>query len=279
MKAALLVFALALFTLCIGQAAALGIDYQIIIEDNGNSIVIMTINSDGVVSVPLPGDVEEVMVKGALYLMNDSGVEISMGSIEEAILLYTTSLLTSKNGSEWAFELTLAEAGNVTIAMPENTMVLDTEPQALMESGEFLQLHWENASQVSLSYYFDGPGPGALEESGPGVTGNMPADPTWIALPGAGIIAALGAVLYFRRPRMSKKQSIIKIMSPNDRKIVKLLMENKGEIKRSVLEGRSGISKSSLSASLQNLERKKIVEVDRTFYSHHVRFTRWFNEL
>ena len=56
-------------------------------------------------------------------------------------------------------------------------------------------------------------------------------------------------------------------------------MINEGRMKRSKLERESGVSKSSLAASLKNLERKKIIEVDRTYASHYVRFTEWFNGL
>ena len=79
--------------------------------------------------------------------------------------------------------------------------------------------------------------------------------------------------------KLKNRQNILKTLPANENKITRILIENNGGIKRSKLERLSGISKSSLAASLKNLERKKIIQLDKTYKSHYVRLTKWFDEM
>ena len=85
--------------LIVPLASATTNNYNIIIEDNGNSLVIIEIEGSGMINIPIQKDVNEVKVKGALYKLNNNSVDISIGSTKKAILLYKTSLLTKKEQS------------------------------------------------------------------------------------------------------------------------------------------------------------------------------------
>jgi len=50
-------------------------------------------------------------------------------------------------------------------------------------------------------------------------------------------------------------------------------------MKRNKLERESKISKSSLANSLNNLEKKNILEIDKTYVVHTVKISDWFNKL
>jgi len=71
----------------------------------------------------------------------------------------------------------------------------------------------------------------------------------------------------------------MKTLSKNEDKAITLLAASNGEMKRNLLERKSGLAKSSLASCLNMLERKNIVEVDKTSVVHFVRFTEWFKEL
>jgi len=248
------------------------IEYLVIIEDNGNVVVLITINGIGLFEIPIQEDVQSVDIEGGLYLIEDGTLEVVIGSTEKAVIVYQTSMLTSKNDGVWNFDINLINIGyekTITVAMPANTVVTNTNPQGKIESGEIMKISWDNTENVFIEYYFQ-----AVDET-------TDLRPLCVILIGALALIA-GYYLTTRRKKsanLSKKESIIETLSENEKKIVKILMDNDGRIKRSKLERTSEISKSSLAASLKNLERKKILEVDRTYASHYVKFTEWFNGL
>lgn len=75
------------------------------------------------------------------------------------------------------------------------------------------------------------------------------------------------------------QQNLMKTLSENERKVIGLLSAGNGEMKRNILERKSGLAKSSLASCLNMLERKKVLEIDKTSVVHFVRFTGWFREL
>lgn len=252
------------------------VEYLVIIEDNGNTVVVISIEGSGLVSIPIQEDVE-VSVEGALYIMEGDSIDVSIGETGAAYILYTTSMLTSKTGNEWEFKMPLVNSENleVTVAMPKDTNLMHTEPGAVIESGEILQLHWKGeVDRIKVRYYFDIK-PGDIPEG-------FEQGVYLIAVMVLVVMAAGAVVFYWRKGKVrktDKKQNIMKTLSGNEVKIVKTLLENGGEMKRSRLERKLDIAKSSLAATLKNLERKNILEVDRTSASHYVRFTKWFDEL
>jgi len=245
-------------------------DYYMIIEDNGNTLVTVTITGSGLYTLPIPQDAEDIMVRGGLYLRNGNSIDVSIGDTGQAVVLYTTGLLTTKTGNEWIFEMSLKELGNknVIILMPAYTIITSTTPHAQVKTGEITELYWGDVSSVTIEYHFE------KGETKP------PLDNAYVyALILSAIIIIIIASLKFRKRGISRKESVVKTLSENERKVVQILMENKGVMRRSKLEKESGISKSSLAVCLNNLEKKKIVEVDKRYPVHSVKFTEWFNEL
>jgi uncharacterized membrane protein len=275
-----LVLTLIAFIFLVESVQAVVLEYYIVVEENGNSLVIITIDGSGLVSIPISQDVEEVRVQGALYSLNDGNLEVSIGSTEHAVVLYKTSTLTRKSEESWSFQIDLSneEKNHTTVAMPKNTNIKKTSPPALIESTNFKKLMWEgNISQISVDYYFESEIPDDIidpDEDPQGISYLIP-----ILVIGL-VVASTFGVIYFRRKNSLKnKENILKTLPMNENKIMEVLLENNGEMKRSKLEKTSGISKSSLAASLKNLEKKKIIEVDKTYKSHYVKLTKWFNEL
>jgi len=282
------------FFLFVPVAKAVTLDYFIIVEENGNSVVIITVHGSGLVTVPLEEDVEEVRVKGALYTINDETIDISIGSTEKAVLLYKTSLLTKKEDGGWSLnsDLINSEKNRITIAMPNNTNILKTEPKALIDSTKFIKLMWEGRiTNISVDYFFKTEGLEEfieledIHEQEQNNEAVQEIDITYnFLLPGFGLITASSmlTISYFKIKRfnnLKNKQSIMKTLSMNENKVLDVMLQNKSGIKRSRLERISKMAKSSLASTLKNLERKNIVEIDKTYTAHYIRFTKWFNEL
>lgn len=81
-------------------------------------------------------------------------------------------------------------------------------------------------------------------------------------------------------PNITEAQlNIIRAANQNEALIIRIIARNNCHIKRNILEKESNLSKSSLASSLNNLEKKNIVQIDRTFKVHYIKFSDWFGDL
>lgn len=257
------------------------LDYYIVIEENGNSVVIITVNGSGLMNIPIEKDVDEIKIQGALYSVNNNSIDVAIGSTEQAVILYKTSMLTKKEGNIWSFNMNLTDyqKNQTIVTMPNNTSIKNTFPKALIESGNFKKLIWaDNISEVTIEYYFENNIDDGLIEPKDGEK-EFDYKPL-ILIPV--FIASTVMIVYLKNKKVTgikNKQNIMKTLPDNENKIVEFLIRNGGGMKRSKVEKTTGISKSSLAAALKNLERKKIIELDKTYTTHYIRLTKWFNEL
>jgi len=262
---------LILVLLLLPVASALDSEYNIIVEDNGNALVIINLEGSGLVNIPLQKDVDDVKVKGALYKINDQSIDVSIGSTQEAVELYKTAYLTTKLNDQWKFKLDLINNTMTTVALPNYVIVSETKPNAFIEELNYTKIVFQDTNSIEISYKF--PDDIIIE---PDEHRNYL---LWIINLGFVIIVALGASGYILRNKKSNKKNVIKTLSHNERKVINTLLENKGAIKRNDLERKTKLAKSSLANTLNMLERKKIIEIDKTYTTHFVKFTRWFNGL
>ncbi|OGI14995.1 hypothetical protein A3K63_03150 [Candidatus Micrarchaeota archaeon RBG_16_49_10] len=269
---------LAIFGLfiCSTAAGAHTIEYYIIVEENGNSVVVMTIKGSGLINVPIDAAAENIDVQGALYSVNNDSIDVAIGSTREAAVVYSTPSLTRKDAN-WQFSMDLVDSELTTavIAISSNATIIETQPKAFIDEHDFKEAKWtDNVTEISMDYYFQ----------------SRPIIPPvnrgkWWLIP-LGILAVsgiAGGFIFMRKSRedskLKSKENVLRTLSDNERKIVEMLIGGKGQMKRSKLERESQISKSSLAAALKNLERKKIVELDKTYKTHSVKLTRWFDEM
>ncbi|MCX6695552.1 MAG: hypothetical protein NTU61_04590 [Candidatus Altiarchaeota archaeon] len=92
-------------------------------------------------------------------------------------------------------------------------------------------------------------------------------------------LAAAVAYAYLRRRRVLERRKLMQTLSGNEYMVVDMLFEKGGGIKRNDLERASGMAKSSLAAVINNLERKKIIEVNRTNNVHYVELVKSWRRL
>jgi len=244
---------------------AYALEHSFVVEENGNALAILEIEGDGVINIQIPTDVQEMIVKGGLYFIENSSASIWMTGAATAI--YRTAMLTSKADGVWSFTSSIPFDGDVTVSMPSEAKIVKTTPNAKIMRTNFTKLIWEDVGHVQVVYKF----PEVKTK-----TANANPFPMFFGLAMLALFAIfIGKLVLNKR---SKKPEVIKTLTANERKIVNIMLES-GAIKRAKLEKKSKLAKSSLANTLNNLERKKIIMIDKTYVAHTIKFTRWFDEL
>jgi uncharacterized membrane protein len=252
--------------LCIGTVTAIEqAEYYAFVEENGNAVIAITFYGEGEITIPLPEDVSELTVEGGLYIMEEKEAIIAIGTTEKAAVLYKTAMLTQKSGEEWSFFMDVENVTDKTviIALPSSTVIKNTNPGASIESGEITKIHLENPEEISISYSFP---PTFESENQDYALVNL--------FVGLAILAIIITVFYVMKNRKKvklKQRHFLQTLSENESRVVELLLSARKALKRNFIEKKLGIAKSSLAATINNLERKGILEVDRTYSTHIIK--------
>src|SRR3989338_3613373 len=61
------------------------------------------------------------------------------------------------------------------------------------------------------------------------------------------------------------QMNILRAANHNEGVVLRVILKHNGQVKRNMLEKETKLPKSSLASSLHNLEKKNIIEIDRTF--------------
>lgn len=319
--------------------------YDITVAENGNSFVFLSLTGNGTINIPLPLDVDAPTVENTLYIQAENGIDVLLSDEEYPVVVtYATSLLTSKVGEDWNFEIELSslDSMNITLSLPKNARILKVSPKNgfirnLENSNEVI---WElkreeNEIQnisitATVSYNFFEITPTTTTTIITTTTAIITITTTttqpekqiqkevaadnysliyYIFAFGVVILAIIIILFYFskqqRKPKkkeiekveewkeedekikkeedvlvLSKgKRNVMKTLSGNEIKIINTLLEHEGKMLRNDLEKISGIPKSSLSVAINNLERKNIIQVDKSEWTHEVELTEWFKSL
>lgn len=134
--------------------------YDIVVEDNGNALVILALEGNETVELPLPLDVSYPEVQNGIYVQTQNGIEVSLTEGSETVVAYETSLLTSKAAETWTFEMTLPELDgfDVTVSLPKKASIKEVSPAAsVRDSIESRDLVWDASAKdgrISVSYSF-----------------------------------------------------------------------------------------------------------------------------
>jgi|GEM_PF-1595998 len=294
MKTRACIIILLLMAAC--QMAAAQMECSIVVEENGNALVLYALEGADTIAIPLPPDVTYPQVLNALYVETSDGIEVSLTDGEPATIAYQTSMLTEKSGGNWALDADLGGTGySILLSLPKSANILSTEPRAAVsETGDSKNLIWDSDSRVSVEYSFlaDPKKTTTTRQVPTTVTSPASAEPqdeggygalivlAGITVVGILILAIIGVYILMKRGRPSEgMRKVMRTLGGNEYKIIDTLLKHGGGMKRSELERTASISKSSLALALNNLERKNIVDVDRTNTTHFVEVTEWFKGL
>lgn len=279
--------------------------YDITVEENGNAVVLLAMDGNGTVNLPLPLDVESLLVEGGLYVQRSNGIDVSSGIGDRILVAYKTSLLTYKEGGVWNLfiEIPRLQNASVLVSLPDEALVVNTTPDGRISiEGSSKNIYWdidpEHAAGVSVSYYYTPAGVARTDTTTEAeyTTTTATAANTAIAqttpnhdvltlvaatITGIAIVVAIALILHARKSgnNISGKKKVLKTLTPNELKIVTMLLDAGGEMRRNELEKNSQMAKSSLASVLYSLEKRNVVMVDKTTNTHRVGLTEWFKTL
>lgn len=267
--------------------------YSVDIDRSGSASVTVSLESMETVSVPLPPDASNFRIVGGSYGIANSTAIVSSGQTGFASFSFSTSAFTSKEASGWRLMVLPPPGASVRIYLPPYSSITSSDPQPGLVSMENSRLvfHSAYAKTVSISYALDA------------IPAQQGSDSDEIIIVAAVLIAVIAIAAYLIRARQQPvqqpasqppaqaaekkptleitkgKKEMMETFNENDTKVVNHLISVNGKCRRNELERKSGISKSSLAMALNRLERRKIVEIDRTSTTHFVKLADYFLRL
>jgi len=276
-------------------SSALETSYEFTVAENGETHGLVTVEGKGTVIVALPPDVVAPEIQGGSYSIVEGGVELVVE--DGTVLSYDSSFHTNKQGGIWYFYA--STHGDTTLRLPATVQVIQSLPKSVINRETDTLLVWEAVSDaVNVSY--------VIPRSASVVVA-APQFQWWPVV--FFVLVALGVLWLRKRPKKSGRSvpssespqsgqsvtasqtsedsptitdgqmNIMRAANPNEAVVLKSMLKHNGQMKRNVLEKETGLSKSSLASSLKNLEHKNIIEIDRSFHVHYLKFSAWFKEL
>ena len=247
------------------------ISYFFQVQNNGETNVTIKLNES--TQLPAMPDVTPNIEGGTLEKKENT---LYVKTDNTAIITYISSYYTRKEKGVWHFEAKSINADNVELILPQEVHVVQSQPTANFQKEEAWKLTWENTSEATASYV------SVHQASYPQKTQTKIPSNIIIGLLILAIIAyfflAKGKAIL--KPKITEGQlNIMRAANANEALVVQTMLKYNGRIKRNALEKETKLSKSSLASTLKNLEKKNIVNIDRTFYVHYITLTPWFQNL
>jgi uncharacterized membrane protein len=281
---------LLLFAIALSASEAV---YTVDIDRSGSSAAVLSLEGTGSAALLLPPDAKNFRIVGGSFEIANQTAIVTTGKSGFTTFSFSTDLLTTKTPTGWKLEFSPPESAAVRIYMPAYSTIENSFPQpkkvSSADSRIFVELEY---SRSVLVYY-------RLEEPLP----EEKSDSLVIFAAAVVIAAAAIGVSLLLRSRPQKivvetkngvaiaeekkptleitpgKKEMMETFNENDLKIVNYLVSCQGKSRRNELERKSGISKSSLAMALNRLEKRKIVEIDRTATTHFVKLSDYFLKL
>jgi len=253
------------------------------VDRSGSTSVTLSLEGGGSSSIFIPQDSSNFRIVGGSYeVVNDTAI-ISSGSSGFTTFSYSSSELTTKTSSSWKLFFTAPENSTVSVYMPAHARLISSSPHPARVSADDSRSSLEfQGGQIRLEYELKSlPEP---EQSDSGLI-----LPSVIILAMSLVIAAYLLRSKNNEPKASEKKPSLDLTSgkkemmetfnENDKIIVNYLFSCDGKSKRNDLEKKTSISKSSLAKAINRLEKRKIIEIDRTSTTHFVKLSDYFLRL
>lgn len=252
------------------------------VERSGVTSVVLSLEGEDSASVPLPSDASNFRIVGGSYEISNGTALITSGQSGFTTFSFSSSALTVKNAGRWTLSFTSPSDSKVVVFMPAHSILLSSSPKPAKVSAD--------ESRASLE--FPG-GHASLEYSLSDVPEQEQGDSSPLLFAALILGLAIVAAAYLLRSRPVKKpkeaqpslgltpgkKEMMETFNENDRTIVNYLLAREGKSRRNDLERKTGISKSSLAKAINRLEKRKIIEIDRTSTTHFVKLSEYFLKL
>ncbi|MBT7237658.1 hypothetical protein HN865_02265, partial [Candidatus Woesearchaeota archaeon] len=258
-------------------------EYFIIVEENGNAVIGANYYGVGEITIPLQEDYERFTIQGGFYINEDDFVRIAIGNTQKAVFAYSTGMITEKQEGEWIMEIeleTITEK-DITVMLPGNAIVKNSIPDALIEDGEITKVRFSGTDNIRVEYEFPKDDYSIFLFNNEGDGGNNYGFLGGIVI----FVVLLGTFVFLYisknskdKKRKTKHEELLQTLSENEGNVVRLLIEMKKPMKRNHIKKKLDLAKSSLAAVLNNLEKKKIVAIDKTYTTHIIKLNDWVNK-
>ncbi|MEW6723024.1 MAG: hypothetical protein AB1324_07205 [Candidatus Micrarchaeota archaeon] len=277
--------------------------YTVDVDRSGFASVTLSMEGTGAASVPLPADARNFRIVGGNYSIVNGSAVVASGTSGFTTFSFATSVFTEKTPQGWKLLFLPAEGARVMVYMPPYATVQSAFPAQKSVSSDDSRtlMEFDYARSITVFYSLEtAPEP-------------APADNTGIFLIGAALILAGAAIIVtvLRRPQKivvetkpaaaegqtvqapsaappekapslemtPGKREMMETFNENDVTIVNFLLSGGGKSRRNELERKTGISKSSLAMAINRLEKRKIIEIDRSSTTHFVKLADYFLKL
>ncbi len=295
-----------LFALLLVSLSSASVIYTVDTDRTGFSSVTLSLQGSGTVGVPMPSDAADFRIVGGSYHIDNGSALVSVGQSGFTTFSYTTSLFTSKTTDGWKLSFDPPDGATVNVYMPSYSSIDNPFPMPKSVSADSSRTLVEyDSPQLVTIYYRLNEVPSAQPDTsqsylvivalivavaiiGASVILKLPSraqaliQPPAPSVPQAAQPQPAGQQLAPRPPTLEMtpgKKEMMETFNENDLKIVDFLLSVSGKERRNELERKTQVSKSSLAMALNRLEKRKIVEIDRTATTHFVKLSEYFLRL
>ncbi|MEW6035770.1 MAG: hypothetical protein AB1529_04100 [Candidatus Micrarchaeota archaeon] len=272
--------------------------FTVDVDRSGLSSVTVSMQGGENVSVALPSDASDIRIVGGSYRLSNGSASIVPGQSGFTTFSFTTSLFTSKTDSSWRLSFSPPDGASVRVFMPSYASIQNSFPQpdSVSSLNSRTELSFGFSKLLTVYYKLDEV-PQATDEGIPqiyliGAALLIAAVIAAIALRGGTKTVFVSAPPIQPAPPASApqekqptldltagKKEMMETFNENDTKIVNYLLSSEGKSRRNELERKTSISKSSLAMAINRLEKRKIIEIDRTSTTHFVKLSDYFMRL
>lgn len=292
-----------LLTMMLVSLSSASVIYTVDTDRTGFSSVTLSLQGSGSVSVPMPSDAADFRIVGGSYRLENGSAVVSVGQSGFTTFSFTTSLFTGKTTDGWKLSFDPPDGAAVNVYMPSYSSIDNPFPMPKSVSADSSRtlVEYDSPQLVTIYYRLNEQPASQPSDSGSGyivITALIVA----VAIIGASVILKLPtraqALMQPQAPpapaqqepaaqppkqpslEMSPgKKEMMETFNENDLKIVGFLLSSGGKARRNELERKTQVSKSSLAMALNRLEKRKIVEIDRTATTHFVKLSDYFLRL
>ncbi len=253
------------------------------VDRSGATSVVLSLDGEESSSIALPSDASNFRIVGGSYEVINNTAHLTSGQSGFTTFSFSSSALTTKTTDGWKLTFTAPASSNVMVYMPSYSTLQSSSPKPAKVSAD--------DSRASLE--FPG-GPIALEYSLAEAPEKADESDSSLILFAALILAiAIISAAYLLRSKQQEKpkeakpslgmspgkKEMMETFNENDKTIVNYLLSCNGKSKRNDLERKTSISKSSLAKAINRLEKRKIIEIDRSATTHFVKLSDYFLKL
>lgn len=283
------------FVLIVLSASFASYTYTVDVDRSGFASVTLSMEGGNAVNVSLPDDASNFRIVGGSYRIANNTALVVAGASGFTTFSFSTALFTAKADSGWKLLFSPPQGAEVRIYAPPYATIENVFPQPKSVSSEDSRLIIETTSAKQVTVYY------RLGEPPP-----PPAQPDYmiviivtalllvvVTVSAKGMQSIFSARLQVTKPSAPAggaerpptlevtpgKKDMMETFNENDLKIVSYLLGSGGKCRRNELERKTSISKSSLTMALNRLEKRKIIEIDRTSTTHFVKLSDYFLRL